>query len=162
MFVGTLKPWVHYVPLERDLSDIDLKLQSILNDEEKAKAIIQNANDWCAQHLSYSNLQNHFLTTMTEYLKLLDRESPDWQSVWKEQRDEMLSGHFFLTRPTAYSLPKPVVGAIKTGLRKDDPQYNATSGNVERQLMDKIMVKWGKEKQEEEYKKQRARLGSRT
>ena len=91
----------------------------------------------------------------SEYLKLLDRESTDWQSVWKEHRDEMLSGHFFLTRPTAYTLPKPVVGAIKTGLRRDDPHYNATSGNVERQLMDKIMRKWGKEKQEEEYKKQR-------
>lgn len=160
MFVGTLKAWEHYIPVEADMSDIVERFQFIAENEEKAKAIIQNANAWCAQHLDYSYLQHHFLTTISEYLKLLDAgpsKGDSWQRTWKERQEEWLSGHFFLTRPTAYSLPKPVVGAIKTGLRRDDPHYNATSGNVERQLMDQIMSKWGKEKQQEEYKKQMLR-----
>lgn len=145
--MGSILPWIHYIPVEPDLSDLEERFKFIVEHEDKVKIMIQNANDWCASHLQYTVLQDHFLTTVTQYLEQLDRHDNQWQQIWMDQKDTYLSGHFMLYRQHAYSLPKPVVGAIKQGLRRDSPSYNATSGNVERTLIESITSKWGKEKQ---------------
>jgi Glycosyl transferase family 90 len=132
--VDTLKPWVHFIPVRSDLSDLSQQFQFILENEDKVKTIIQNANRWCASQLLLSNLQNLFLKTITEYLEHLDAYNRAWQDdIWKRQKEKYLSGHFFLYRYNLYILPKPVVGAIKQGLRRDDSSYsNETIGNLER------------------------------
>jgi RNAse (barnase) inhibitor barstar len=134
ILVDTLKPWVHYIPVRLDLSDLPEQFQFIQQNEDKVKSIIQNANDWCASQLHISNLQKLFLTTITEYLEQLDMYNRLWQEeIWTQQKHEYLSGHFFLYRSNLYILPKPVVGAIKQGLRRDDPSFsNITIGNLER------------------------------
>jgi Glycosyl transferase family 90 len=147
MFVGSIQPWTHYIPVEQDMSDIEERFEFILQNEDKVKIIIKNANDWCASNLQYTILQDHFLSTVTQFLQHLDAHDIKWQQTWMDKKDKYLSGHFMLYRQNAYSLPKPVVGAIKQGLRHDSPSYNATSGNVERTLMDSITSKWGKQKQ---------------
>lgn len=132
MFVGSFTEWEHYIPVKRDLSDLQEQLTFILENEIKVKTIIKNANDWCATQLQYTKLQDHFLTTLTQYLEQLDVHNDKWQqTIWKDKKDDYLSGHFFLDRQHAYTLPKPVVGAIKQGLRRDDPSYNETSGMVD-------------------------------
>lgn len=134
MFVDTLQPWVHYVPVDTDLSNIVERFQWVLDHPDESKHMISTANAWCAHHLQYSVLQDYFLSTVEEYLHQLDAFDANWQTaVWKSHEENMyVKGHFFLQKSHAYSLPKPTVGAIKQGLRRDDPNYNETSQLLER------------------------------
>ena len=87
------------------------------------------------------------LTTLSSYLEELDKANPEWQQEWSNLRETYLAGHFLLTRPKAWSLPTPVVGGIKTGLRRDDPAYKESSGKPDSRTLSRI-----KEAREEETK----------
>lgn len=53
MFTETLEPWVHYVPVKHDLSDIDEMVKYVLDPKnaEKLNKIVKNANEWCSTHM---------------------------------------------------------------------------------------------------------------
>ena len=42
-FYSDLKPWVHYVPVKADLSDLIEKIRWAKNNDDKAKKIVNNA-----------------------------------------------------------------------------------------------------------------------
>ena len=41
-----LEPWVHYIPIADDLSDVDEKVQWMIDNDEKANAIANNGHLW--------------------------------------------------------------------------------------------------------------------
>jgi hypothetical protein len=53
LFSSTLEPWIHYVPVKPDLSDVEQMVQYVLNpeNEEKMATIVSNANEWCRRHM---------------------------------------------------------------------------------------------------------------
>ena len=53
LFSSTLEPWVHYVPVKSDLSDIDNQVEYVLDpkNDEQMTTIVANANSWCHQHM---------------------------------------------------------------------------------------------------------------
>ena len=160
MFLSTLVPWEHYIPVKPDLSDLEEQAKFALAEEnrEQVTSIVANATEWCKENFLYEKLQDHLLTTLTFMLEKLDDQDPDWPGVWTKSRDEYLSGHFFMTRPNAWSLPKSTVGAIKTGFRRDDSRYNETSRMVDRRMLKEIM-KWSDKKiAEEEEREMKKRL----
>lgn len=50
-FYHELKPMVHYVPVQRNLSDLVDKLQWSLSHDEEAKEIAENAREFSLSHL---------------------------------------------------------------------------------------------------------------
>jgi hypothetical protein len=145
---STLQPFKHYIPVDPDFSNLAERTKYVLDHAEQVQEIVANANAWCRETMLYPHLQDLFLTTLTHYLELLDQGQADWQtSAWQRLKGLYLQGHFILPRSKAYSLPKPTVGAIKQGFRRDDPRYNETSGSVERHLLEQITSKWGAAKQ---------------
>lgn len=51
-FYEYLEPWVHYVPVYEDLSDLEQNLARIQNDPELEKTIIANAQAFAREHLT--------------------------------------------------------------------------------------------------------------
>jgi hypothetical protein len=41
-----LEPWVHYIPLNEDFSDVEEKMQWILDNDEQAQLIAQRGSSW--------------------------------------------------------------------------------------------------------------------
>lgn len=60
-------PWVHYVPVKQDLSDLVENFEIIKSDEKLEKEIINNATDFAYNNLTY----NHALQ---RWAKILDPE----------------------------------------------------------------------------------------
>ena len=44
-----LKPWVHYVPVSPDFSDLEEKVYWAINNDDKAKQIADNGSAYAAQ-----------------------------------------------------------------------------------------------------------------
>ena len=55
-FVKDLEPYVHYVPVKRDLSDLIHQIQWMKNNEEKCKEIARNAQDFAKENFEYDKL----------------------------------------------------------------------------------------------------------
>jgi hypothetical protein len=51
-FFDGLKPWVHYIPVKRDLSDLREKADWCLQNYEEAKQVAQNALRFASRHLT--------------------------------------------------------------------------------------------------------------
>lgn len=60
-------PWVHYVPVKQDLSDLVENFEIIKNDEKLEKEIINNATDFAYRNLTYSH-------AIQRWAKILDPE----------------------------------------------------------------------------------------
>ena len=41
-----LEPWVHYVPLNKDLSDVEEKMQWVIDHDEEARRIAMRGSLW--------------------------------------------------------------------------------------------------------------------
>ena len=55
-FHPQLQPWVHYLPIHSNLSNLYDMVTFAISDDPKIVQIIQNANDWCLQHLNRPSL----------------------------------------------------------------------------------------------------------
>jgi len=129
-----LEAWKHYIPVHNVTGMVELaRFVTSPQNQDKIQKIIKNAHQWCQDNLVYSRLQDTLLSTISSYIELLDQHNSQWQTdEWKKNSSKYLTGHWFLRRNNAYSLPKSTVGSIKTGLRKDDPRYNTTTKEFQR------------------------------
>jgi hypothetical protein len=57
-FQSQLQPWVHYVPVARDFSDLNSRLQWLGDHQVEAQKIGEAGRDWALQHLQPSSLVN--------------------------------------------------------------------------------------------------------
>jgi Glycosyl transferase family 90 len=55
-FHPELQPWVHYIPVQSNLSNLYEMVEIAVSDDPSIAKIIQNANLWCLEHLNRSNL----------------------------------------------------------------------------------------------------------
>lgn len=92
-FFSDLKPWTHYVPVQNDLSDFDRVVAWTLDprNDMAVKGIIRNANQYCSQRLVRPELATDLLDILESYVRLLDRADLNWQTQWKQKREQMFS-----------------------------------------------------------------------
>jgi hypothetical protein len=52
-FTETLEPWVHFVQVKHDLSDVDEMVKYVLDPKnaQKLNKIVKNANESCSTHM---------------------------------------------------------------------------------------------------------------
>jgi hypothetical protein len=89
-----LKPWVHYIPVEADFSDLEKTVRYVM-DPQNAKQIqqvIKNSQAFCRTKLTMEQYTVDLLWTLLAYRALL-AESPDFLDEWRKNE-------------AAYSMPK--------------------------------------------------------
>ena len=65
-----IKPWIHYVPIKKDLSDLVEKIQWLRNNDKAAKKITENARKFVLTYFSFQNQLMFIKDTLIEYSKL--------------------------------------------------------------------------------------------
>ena len=73
-----LQPWVHYVPVKKDFSDLVEMTKYVLADENQQQMIqiIQNANEWCSTRIVEKAIAYDVLDVWEDYIKILDGQNP--------------------------------------------------------------------------------------
>ena len=69
-YYGALQPYVHFVPVNNDLSDLIEKILWARQNDEKMQKIVQNANNFAKTHLLYNDIVLYVYLLLTEYAKL--------------------------------------------------------------------------------------------
>ena len=57
-----LIPWVHYVPIKTDLSDLCEKIRWVKDNDDKARVIAENAHEFVRDQLSLDNVNLYVAT----------------------------------------------------------------------------------------------------
>ena len=70
-FYDRLKPWVHYIPLKHDLSDLEQKLKWAADHDKDAKEISRNAQKFTWENLLPHHIICYHGLLFEEYSKLL-------------------------------------------------------------------------------------------
>lgn len=65
------KPWMHYIPFDRDCVDLIDAIEWVIEHDKEAKKIVKNANKTALECLKYSDILLYFYAAITEYAKLL-------------------------------------------------------------------------------------------
>jgi hypothetical protein len=65
-----LEPYVNYIPLKKDLSDIFEKLEWLKTNDSKAKIISENALAFCRNCLMPEDLDEYITIALNEYHSL--------------------------------------------------------------------------------------------
>jgi hypothetical protein len=55
-FQSQLQPWIHYVPVARDFSDLNARLQWLGDHQAEAQKIGEAGRDWAQRHLQPDSL----------------------------------------------------------------------------------------------------------
>jgi hypothetical protein len=66
-FFKDLEPWIHFVPVKRDLSDLEEKLDLVSRDEQLEKSIIRNAREFSTTRLSRSAAVKKWAEILTKF-----------------------------------------------------------------------------------------------
>lgn len=90
-FHAELKPWVHYIPVRYDLSDLNAQAAWALDGANDAavRAIVAAANQWCSTRLLPDELARDVLDLWETYAGRLYRADPNWQEKWKQKREQI-------------------------------------------------------------------------
>ncbi|XP_043928873.1 protein O-glucosyltransferase 1 [Protopterus annectens] len=70
-FYTQLKPWVHYIPIKQDLSDVSDLLQFVRENDDIAKDIAERGRQFILDHLTMEDVSCYWETLLNEYSKLL-------------------------------------------------------------------------------------------
>lgn len=83
-FYRYLQPWVHYVPVRYDLSDLLEKAEWVLDpaNDNRTRAIVAEANAWCREHMTQDAVMHDMLDVLEAYASRLDRGDAHWTSLW--------------------------------------------------------------------------------
>jgi len=83
-----LEPWTHYIPVKKDLSDLQHSVEFAFQQKNSAQVqgIIKNANAWCRRKMVWETHVLNFLWTLLDYAELLDK-SPRFDERWRGDKD---------------------------------------------------------------------------
>ena len=70
-FRDWLKPYVHYIPVEMDLSDLESKVQWALEHDAEAKQIAMNGQKFAEAHLQESQMHCYTYLLLLEMARLM-------------------------------------------------------------------------------------------
>uniref|UniRef100_A0A1A7W7D0 Protein O-glucosyltransferase 1 n=2 Tax=Iconisemion striatum TaxID=60296 RepID=A0A1A7W7D0_9TELE len=92
-FYPQLKPWVHYVPVKQDLSDVRELLQFVKENDAIAQEIAERGKDFILHHLRMEDVSCYWERLLTEFSQLLtykpSRKNSYKQIVQKPNRTEL-------------------------------------------------------------------------
>lgn len=60
-FYNELTPWIHYIPINRNLSNLVELIKVMINDEETAKTISLNGQKYARENLAPHNILGYYL-----------------------------------------------------------------------------------------------------
>jgi len=82
-----LQPWVHYVPIKRDFSDLVTQARYVVDSRNEAQmqAIVKNANQWCRAKMSMGQFAIDTLWMLLTYLRLVEPVMNDWKNLPSSQ-----------------------------------------------------------------------------
>lgn len=69
-FYQALKPWVHYLPLDRDLKDLPQAIDWAIGHDEEAREIAKEGRAFALDNLTYPRVLQYFYLLLLEYSKL--------------------------------------------------------------------------------------------
>lgn len=69
-FYPALKPYVHYVPVKEDLSDLFQQIEWMINNDDAVKQISINATKFIESQLMPKNIEKQMVLVLKEYAKL--------------------------------------------------------------------------------------------
>jgi hypothetical protein len=73
-YYGALIPWVHYVPISRNLSDLEDTLKWLLQNDVKAKEIADNAYNFSKNNLMPEQMFLYAYKVLMKYASLIDND----------------------------------------------------------------------------------------
>lgn len=68
-FYNTMEPFVHYVPIKRNLEDLVTKIEWAMNNDEKARKIAENAKLFSNEYLLPKNIYCYYGQLLSEFSK---------------------------------------------------------------------------------------------
>jgi hypothetical protein len=69
-FYEALVPWVHYIPIDQEMSDLEDKLEFARQNDDIAKEIAQAGMDFIRTNLQYKHIKQYWRKLLTEYAAL--------------------------------------------------------------------------------------------
>ena len=70
-FYTAMKPWVHYIPVSVDLSNVKDLLKFARENDEIVQKIANRGHDFIANHLRMEDVQDYWLKILKRYGKLM-------------------------------------------------------------------------------------------
>ncbi|CAN2387799.1 O-glucosyltransferase 1 [Pristimantis euphronides] len=70
-FYHRLDPWVHYIPVNQDLSDVRELLEFVKVNDEEARKIAERGRQFIGEHLRMEDVSNYWQTLLNQYSSLL-------------------------------------------------------------------------------------------
>ena len=130
-FYKALQPYVHYIPVKNDMSDLVEKINWAKEHDEEAAAIADRARDFAQKNLLFEEVYFYLYQTFQEYAKFqaidfakLKRETkndPQWKCIQYRKRLGLkksvekirgcLQSKWYLTLGPNSSIPKGVCGS---------------------------------------------------
>ena len=91
-----MKPWVHYIPLEEDLSDVREKIQWARDNDEKVQEIVKNASELVAKWVNPELMYCYYAKAFSAYAKRMSRpvQVTDEHEELTHAGDEDLNGNW--------------------------------------------------------------------
>jgi hypothetical protein len=88
-----VKPWVHYIPVKNDLSDLHQNVAWALDpkNEDAVLKIISAANQLVSRRFLPDRLASDLLDIWEAYVKSLNAGDSQWQEKWNQARTKLLS-----------------------------------------------------------------------
>lgn len=83
-FYGALKPYVHYLPIQRDMSDLIEKIYWAQNHDQECKVIAQNARTFALQNLMPNQIYSYLYWVLKDYAALQTFDQLEIDSTWKK------------------------------------------------------------------------------
>lgn len=79
-----IKPWVHYIPVEADFSDLEKTVRYVMDSQnaEQIQQVIKNGQAFCRTKLTMEQYTVDMLWTLLAYSELI-AGSPDFIEEWK-------------------------------------------------------------------------------
>jgi len=79
-----LKPWVHYIPVEADFSDLEKTVRYVMDPQnaEQIQQVIKNSQAFCRTKLTMEQYTVDILWTLLAYRELI-AGSPDFLDEWR-------------------------------------------------------------------------------
>ena len=66
-YYDRIKPWVHYIPVALDLSDLEERVQWALDNDGEAQAIVRRANRVMSREVRQEDLDCYWFRFLLEY-----------------------------------------------------------------------------------------------
>jgi len=73
-FYSAIKPYVHYVPVKNDISDVFSKLDWLKENDQQLKAISENASKFVEENLMPEDIESYMVIILNQYHHLLAKQ----------------------------------------------------------------------------------------